>query len=417
MHRDLKGANLLVNNRGELKITDFGLARPLEENRIKYTPGVVTRWYRPPELLLGSDIYDESIDIWGAGCIIAEMYLRKPLFGATSDFDQFKMLCRYCGTPTEETYPGVGQLPDFSKIQLKPEKRILKSFLEMKHLDKEAIDLIDRMLVMDPKKRISATEALAHEYFTSEPLPCQPSEIGKMESSHVYTVQQQKEAEAEAEAAMSVNKRIHEQDNYNNKRRYLDHDARDHSRSQERLKYNDRLTPPPPPPPAERIDHRHKESRHGEHEVRHEDRHREYNGHSNGHRDHRSDYRDYDRRRDYDYHRDYDRRSHSSHSHSSYGHSHSHSHTSHSHSSHGHTYLHGANEHVSYSSPRSPHDPSHSHPKSPRRVVSTSTSTAASPYAKRQVQVAEVPPPPPPASASSQSSLERSRRAVSYDDL
>ena len=77
MHRDLKGANLLVNNKGELKITDFGLARPIEENRIKYTPGVVTRWYRPPELLFGSDIYNESIDIWGAGCIIAEMYLRQ----------------------------------------------------------------------------------------------------------------------------------------------------------------------------------------------------------------------------------------------------------------------------------------------------------------------------------------------------
>ena len=411
MHRDLKGANLLVNNRGELKITDFGLARPLEENRIKYTPGVVTRWYRPPELLLGSDIYNESIDIWGAGCIIAEMYLRKPLFGATSDFDQFKMLCRYCGTPTEETYPGVGLLPDFSKIQMKPEKRILRSFLEMKQLDKEAIDLIDRMLVMDPKKRINAKEALVHEYFTSEPLPCQPSEIGKMESSHVYTVQQQKEAEAEAEAAMSVgNKRVHAQDNYNNnKRRYLDHDARDHSRSQERLKYNDRLTPPPPPPPPiERIDHRHREY---VNDDRHEDRYREYSGH----RDHRGDYRDYDRRRDYD-HRDYDRRSHSSHSNG---------HSSYSHSSHGQSHVNERSthptSHVSYSSPRSPNDPSHDHPKSPvhveRRVVSTSTSTAASPYTKRQVQVAEVPPPPPPASASSQSSLERSRRAVSYDDL
>lgn len=192
MHRDLKSANLLVNNRGELKITDFGLARPLEENRIKYTPGVVTRWYRPPELLLSSDIYDESVDIWGAGCIIAEMYLRKPLFGANNDLEQLKLVFRYCGTPTEESYPGASKLPDFDKLELKPEKRILSQYLKSKGVDAEAVDLIDKMLALDPKQRISAEKALQHRYFQCHPLPCLPSQIGQFESSHSYTVQMNK---------------------------------------------------------------------------------------------------------------------------------------------------------------------------------------------------------------------------------
>lgn len=259
MHRDLKGANLLVNNRGELKITDFGLARPIEENRLKYTPGVVTRWYRPPELLFGSDIYDESIDIWGAGCIIAEMYIRKPLFGASSDLDQLKLLCMYCGTPTEENYPGVSELPDFSKVQLKPEKRILREYLESKKLDKNAIDLIDKMLIMDPKQRITAQQALEHEYFKNEPLPCLPSEIGQFESSHVYTVQQQKEKEQqqqqiqnESKRSRFENERRHEEKDSRRGHYYNDHDSR-HSEANyhghDQLRYGEHLPPPPPPPP------------------------------------------------------------------------------------------------------------------------------------------------------------------------
>lgn len=67
LHRDIKGSNILLNNRGELRVTDFGLARPMEENKKHYTPGVVTRWYRPPELLFGATEYGPSVDLWGAG--------------------------------------------------------------------------------------------------------------------------------------------------------------------------------------------------------------------------------------------------------------------------------------------------------------------------------------------------------------
>lgn len=251
MHRDLKGANLLVNNRGELKITDFGLARPLEENRTKYTPGVVTRWYRPPELLFGSDVYNESLDIWGTGCIIAEMYIRKPLFGASSDLDQLRMLCTYCGTPTEETYPGVSELPDFSKLNLKPEKRILREYLLGKLIDREAVDIIDKMLVMDPKQRITAAQALEHEYFKCEPLPCQPSEIEKFASSHVYTVQQEKEKQADSEAKK---RRIEQNESRGRDRNGARHGGRSnygYTNHNGHEAYNRNL-PPPPPPPAER---------------------------------------------------------------------------------------------------------------------------------------------------------------------
>ena len=176
MHRDMKGANLLINNRGELKITDFGLARPLEENRVKYTPGVVTRWYRPPELLFGSTHYNQSIDIWGAGCILAEMYLHKPLFGGATDLEQIEMVIRICGTPTEEYLPGVSSFPDFGKIKLQSYRRCLVEHLLEKRVDPEAADLIDKLLALDAKKRLTASEALKHPYFTTEPLPCQPSE-------------------------------------------------------------------------------------------------------------------------------------------------------------------------------------------------------------------------------------------------
>ena len=258
MHRDLKGANLLVNNRGELKITDFGLARPIEENRIKYTPGVVTRWYRPPELLFGSEIYTESIDIWGAGCIIAEMYLRKPLFGAESDLDQLKLIFRYCGTPTEESYPDANQLPDYSKVQFRDEKRILKEYLDRKGVDREATDLIDKMLVINPKKRITAIEALTHEYFKCDPLPCQPSEIGKFESSHVYTVQKQKEREREQneEIDRTEYKRSRNEHYPTNSQRDFDGRRRQYTYSQ--MKYStDQLPPPPPPPPESTVRDRH----------------------------------------------------------------------------------------------------------------------------------------------------------------
>lgn len=405
MHRDLKGANLLVNNRGELKITDFGLARPIEENRLKYTPGVVTRWYRPSELLFGSDVYNESIDIWGAGCIIAEMYIRKPLFGASSDLDQLKTVCMYCGTPTEETYPGVNELPDFSKIQLKIEKRILKEYLESKKLDKAAVDLIDKMLVMDPKQRITAQQALEHDYFKCEPLPCLPSEIGQFESSHVYTVQQQKEKEQQQKIENEPKRRRHD-DKEPRSHNYNDHDSRHSVASynrNEQLKYGEPLPPPPPPPPtASTLRDRHASSREDiGREVGHH--HGDIRRHNDDHR-HHNDYRHYDRGH---HHEDYRHHNHDYHARysDSYGRHYDDSYRNHE--SRNHHYRQDKRK-VEYNESRS-HHTSHEdigkiESKEGRIVFNGSGSRSSSPEKKTVTDI-------------STSGTERSRRSISYDDL
>jgi serine/threonine-protein kinase BUR1 len=99
-----------------LKIADFGLARKLEPNNPKYTNLVVTRWYRPPELLMGATRYDASVDIWGAGCIFGELLKRHPILVGNSDMDQLQKVFMLCGTPTEENWPGFMSLPVFDPV-------------------------------------------------------------------------------------------------------------------------------------------------------------------------------------------------------------------------------------------------------------------------------------------------------------
>ncbi len=185
LHRDIKGANLLINNSGELKITDFGLARPIEEQRVHYTPGVVTRWYRPPELLFGATKYSTAVDLWGAGCILGEMLTKKPLLPGESDLHQLDLISRLCGTPTEETMPGCSELPDFDKVKLAVHKRrVLDTFVR---IDVQAADLIAQLLQLDPKKRLTAAEALNHSFFKQPPLAMLPSDCPTYPSKHEFT--------------------------------------------------------------------------------------------------------------------------------------------------------------------------------------------------------------------------------------
>ncbi|KAJ1499201.1 hypothetical protein HMI56_004528 [Coelomomyces lativittatus] len=135
LHRDLKCANLLINNEGILKIGDFGLARPYEpEGHGTLTNMVVTRWYRPPELLLGSTKYTSAIDIWGAGCILAEMIKKKAMFPGASDADQLDYIFKICGSPNPESWPNWrSHLPSSSSnstIHFKPYRRCLTSTLK-----------------------------------------------------------------------------------------------------------------------------------------------------------------------------------------------------------------------------------------------------------------------------------------------
>jgi len=87
MHRDLKPDNLLISPEGLLKFTDFGLSRYFGTPERKLTTGIVTRYYRAPEILYGAQYYGPSIDMWSAGCILAELLLRSPIFPGTTDID------------------------------------------------------------------------------------------------------------------------------------------------------------------------------------------------------------------------------------------------------------------------------------------------------------------------------------------
>lgn len=107
LHRDLKPQNLLINNRGELKLADFGLARSKSVPTKTYSNEVVTLWYRPPDVLLGSKEYTTSIDMWGVGCILFEMVKGKPMFPGSRENDQLHLIFATLGTPNEKTWPSI----------------------------------------------------------------------------------------------------------------------------------------------------------------------------------------------------------------------------------------------------------------------------------------------------------------------
>jgi len=167
IHRDLKPQNLLIEPAGlQLKIADFGLARAFSLPVPQYTHEVVTVWYRPLEILLGSKLYSIPVDLWGVGCIFAEMATGSALFAGDSEIDTAFKIFQKLGTPTEAIWPGVGDLPDF-----KP------TFPQWKHkgwqnirnttaqIGAQGIDLLDQLMRYNPKTRVSARQALQHPYF------------------------------------------------------------------------------------------------------------------------------------------------------------------------------------------------------------------------------------------------------------
>nr|XP_054957530.1 cyclin-dependent kinase 3 isoform X1 [Pan paniscus] len=170
IHRDLKPQNLLINELGAIKLADFGLARAFGVPLRTYTHEVVTLWYRAPEILLGSKFYTTAVDIWSIGCIFAEMVTRKALFPGDSEIDQLFRIFRMLGTPSEDTWPGVTQLPDYKGSFPKWTRKGLEEIVP--NLEPEGRDLLMQLLQYDPSQRITAKTALAHPYFSSpEPSP------------------------------------------------------------------------------------------------------------------------------------------------------------------------------------------------------------------------------------------------------
>lgn len=180
LHRDLKPQNLLINKHGQLKLGDFGLARAFGIPVNTFSNEVVTLWYRAPDVLLGSRTYNTSIDIWSAGCIMAEMFTGRPLFPGTANEDQILRIFRIMGTPTERSWPNVSQLPEYKPTFNMYATQDLRQFLPQ--IDPTGIDLLQRMLQLRPELRASAKECLAHPWFNDlmvhhqqVPVPGQPA--------------------------------------------------------------------------------------------------------------------------------------------------------------------------------------------------------------------------------------------------
>jgi len=169
----LKLSNLLFNNRGQLKIADFGLARLFSSPPQQYTPRVVTLWYRCPELLLNIDEYSTALDMWSVGCIFGELLLNEPVFRGKTEMDQLNQIIMLLGSPNERIWPGFSKLPLAKSVSLsQPYNNLRQKF---SRLSEQGLDLLNRLLTYDPRKRISASDTLRHPYFTERPLPKEPS--------------------------------------------------------------------------------------------------------------------------------------------------------------------------------------------------------------------------------------------------
>lgn len=148
----------MINSEGILKIADFGLARTYGIPVKSMASEVVTLWYRPPDILMGSEHYTTSVDIWSIGCIFAELVNLKPLFPGKNEDDQLMKIFKLRGTPDVNTWPDMKNLPLYKPDFPKYNGESLDKLVPM--LDAQGLDLLDKMLRCNPKERISAKEAL-----------------------------------------------------------------------------------------------------------------------------------------------------------------------------------------------------------------------------------------------------------------
>jgi cyclin-dependent kinase 12/13 len=244
VHRDIKSSNILLDSFFRLKLADFGLARSLEpplldqmesssttisssysNTQQDLTNKVITLWYRPPEILLGTVRYGCAVDVWSAGCILAELWTGKPLATGKTELDQLKLLADLTGTPDNETWDylmslkksrsllptitstatewsGSGQRP--SKLQEKYGPKSSKK--ANRQIPESALNLLEKLLEWDPRKRLTAANALQNRYFWTQPVaPENPAELGRIDvavDGHFHefqTKQKRKQAKTHAE--------------------------------------------------------------------------------------------------------------------------------------------------------------------------------------------------------------------------
>ncbi|KAK3001222.1 hypothetical protein RJ639_020719 [Escallonia herrerae] len=255
LHRDIKGrcwikiyfltykfrsSNLLIDNEGNLKLADFGLARSFSnDHNGNLTNRVITLWYRPPELLLGATKYGPAVDMWSVGCIFAELLQGKPVLTGKNEPEQLNKIYELCGSPDEINWPGVSGIPWYNKF--KPTRQMKRRVKEVfRHFDHHALDLLEKMLTLDPSQtslgfglnsvitllhglysvpvdrerkdqRISAKDALDAEYFWIDPLPCDPKTLPKYESSHEFQTKKKRQQQRQNEEMAKRQKLQHPQ--------------------------------------------------------------------------------------------------------------------------------------------------------------------------------------------------------------
>ncbi|XP_057805124.1 protein IMPAIRED IN BABA-INDUCED STERILITY 1-like isoform X1 [Salvia miltiorrhiza] len=202
MHRDIKGANLLVDDGGVLKVADFGLANfNSYGQRQPLTSRVVTLWYRPPELLLGSTDYGASVDLWSVGCLLAELLIGKPILQGRTEVEQLHKIFKLCGSPPDD-YWKKSKLPHATLF--KPQHPYKSSLWQtFKDLPESAVSLIETLLSVEPHKRGTATSALASEYFKTKPYACDPSSVPKYPPSKEIDIKHHEEASRKRPAGRS----------------------------------------------------------------------------------------------------------------------------------------------------------------------------------------------------------------------
>lgn len=209
IHRDIKGSNILIDNSGQLRITDFGLARKFDPNSKTeliqgYTNRVITLWYRPPELLLGTTHYTTEVDMWGCGCLLLELFITSAIFQGTNEIETITNIFKLLGTPTTDNFPNLFQMPWFFMVMSTLSEKYVDNFdsrFDDVIKNDECLKLARGLLNYDQKKRLTAKQALESPYFIQNPLPEPLTLTGNEKDGgcHEYEVKLAKKQQREKE--------------------------------------------------------------------------------------------------------------------------------------------------------------------------------------------------------------------------